>query len=80
MARYPARRGHTEVLGDIEDALQAPGSPTERVRRFVLAFASFHARRNTLGRVIQYELRGLEPEQFRDIAALRGRFEALAIA
>jgi AcrR family transcriptional regulator len=70
-------RGHAEVLGDIEAELQAPGTPGERVRRFVIAFASFHARRNTLGRVIQYELRGLEPERFREIAQLRARFEQL---
>ena len=71
------RRGHAEILGDLEDALQEPGTPTERVRRFVSVFAAFHARRSTLGRVIQYELRGLDPEQFREIAQLRQRFEDL---
>jgi hypothetical protein len=65
------------VLGEIEAALEPPGTPTERVQRFVTVFASFHARRNTLGCVIQYELRGLEPERFREIAALRDRFERL---
>ena len=45
--------------------------------RFVSVFAAFHARRSTLGRVIQYELRGLDPEQFREIAQLRQRFEDL---
>ena len=71
------RRGHAEILGDLEDALQEPGTPTERVRRFVSVFAAFHARRSTLGRVIQYELRGLAPEQFREIAQIRQRFEDL---
>ena len=71
------RRGHAEILGDLEDALQEPGTPTERVRRFVSVFAAFHARRSTLGRVIQYELRGLDPEQFREIAQIRQRFEDL---
>jgi AcrR family transcriptional regulator len=70
-------RGHAEVLGEIEAALEPPGSPSERVQRFVAVFASFHARRNTLGRVIQYELRGLPPERFREIAELRNRFEVL---
>src|ERR1700754_3466891 len=46
-------RGHAEVLAEVEAALAPEGSATERVQRFVTAFASFHARRNTLGRVIQ---------------------------
>jgi hypothetical protein len=71
------RRGHAEVLGEIEAALAAPGTPGERVRRFVQAFSSFHARRQTVGRVIQYELRGLPPREFREIAAMRARFEEL---
>src|SRR5262245_18600758 len=71
------RRGHAEVLADIETALERPGTPGERVRRFVTVFAAFHARRNTLGRVIQYELRALPPERFREVAAMRDRFEQL---
>ena len=73
------RRGHAEVLGEVETALEHPGTPTERIRRFVAAFAGFHARRNRLGRVIQYELRGLPPERFREVAALRARFEQLVL-
>jgi AcrR family transcriptional regulator len=69
------RRGHTEILVDLERALQEPGSATERVRRFVCVFSSFHARRSTLGRVMQYELRGLAAAQFREVAAIRQRFE-----
>src|ERR1700754_4767884 len=71
------RRGHAEVLSDLELALAEPGSPTERVRRFVSVFSGFHARQRTLGRVMQYELRGLNPEQFREIAGTRQRFEDL---
>jgi AcrR family transcriptional regulator len=71
------RRGHAEILNDLELALAEPGTPTERVRRFVAVFSGFHARQRTLGRVIQYELRGLTPEQFREIAATRRRFEDL---
>jgi AcrR family transcriptional regulator len=71
------RRGHAAILADLEQALEPPGSPTERVRRFVSVFSSFHARQRTLGRVIQYELRGLTPEQFREIAVMRQRFEDL---
>src|SRR4051794_22901615 len=71
------RRGHTEILVDLERALQEPGTPTARVRRFVAVFSSFHASRSTLGRVMQYELRGLTPAQFREIAGIRQRFEAM---
>jgi AcrR family transcriptional regulator len=71
------RRGHAEVLAQIEAALEAPGAPTERVRRFVTVFSSFHARRQTVGRVIQYELRGLPPKEFREVAGMRDRFETL---
>jgi AcrR family transcriptional regulator len=71
------RRGHAEILADLERALDEPGTPVERVRRFVAVFAAFHAQRRTLGRVIQYELRGLTPEQFKEVAATRQRFEDL---
>ncbi|WP_028066067.1 TetR/AcrR family transcriptional regulator [Solirubrobacter soli] len=71
------RRGHAEILSDLESALEQPGTPSERVRRFVAVFARFHAQRRTLGRVIQYELRGLTPEQFKEVAATRQRFEEL---
>jgi AcrR family transcriptional regulator len=70
-------RGHAEVLAAVEASLEAPGAPADRVRRFVTVFVEFHARRNTLGRVIQYELRGLKGEHFREIAELRARFEQL---
>ena len=71
------RRGHAEILADLERALEQPGAPAERVQRFVAVFSSFHAHRRTLGRVIQYELRGLTPEQFKEVAATRQRFEDL---
>ena len=72
-------RGHAEVLAEIERALELSGSPSDRVGRFVTAFSSFHARRHTLGRVIQYELRGLENDRFREVAGLRRRFEDLIV-
>jgi AcrR family transcriptional regulator len=71
------RRGHAAILADLERALEESGTATERVRRFVLVFSSFHARQRTLGRVMQYELRGLTPDQFREIAKMRDRFEDL---
>jgi hypothetical protein len=34
-------RGHAEVLGEIETALERQVTPTERVQRFVAVFAGF---------------------------------------
>src|SRR3954453_23487668 len=39
------RRGHAEILADLEQALEEPGTPSERVRRFVAVFVAFHAQR-----------------------------------
>src|SRR5689334_16492781 len=37
-------RGHEQVLGEVERAVDAAGSPAERVGAFVFAFSAFHAR------------------------------------
>src|SRR5690606_16719275 len=55
----------------------APDDPEERVRRYVAAFARWHAEHHDVARVIQYELKVLPPSQFRRIARLRTRFEDL---
>ena len=72
------RRGHAEVLEEIEVALQEPGTPTERVQRFVQVFSSFHARRQT--RRPRDPVRAARPHartQFREVADMRARFEQL---
>jgi AcrR family transcriptional regulator len=73
-----SRIGHQSVLDQVEHALRdAPEDPEERVRRFVAAFAKWHADHHVVARVIQYELKSLPTRQFRKIAELRKRFEEL---
>jgi AcrR family transcriptional regulator len=73
-----SRIGHQSVLDEVEGALRdAPGDPEERVRRFVAAFAKWHADHHVVARVIQYELKALPRAQFRRIAEVRRRFEEL---
>ena len=74
-----SRIGHQSVLDVVEDALRdAPQDPEQRVRRFVAAFAKWHADHHVVARVIQYELKALPPRQFRRIAEVRKRFEELS--
>src|SRR3954454_1098546 len=76
-----SRIGHQSVLDAVEQALHAaPQDPEHRVRRFVAAFAKWHADHHVVARVIQYELKALPPRQFRRIAELRKRFEELLAA
>jgi AcrR family transcriptional regulator len=73
-----SRIGHQSVLDDVEEALRdAPQDPEQRIRRFVAAFAKWHADHHVVARVIQYELKALPRRQFRKIAELRNRFEEL---
>jgi AcrR family transcriptional regulator len=73
-----SRIGHQSVLNDVEEALRdAPQDPEQRIRRFVAAFAKWHADHHVVARVIQYELKSLPRRQFRKIAELRKRFEEL---
>jgi AcrR family transcriptional regulator len=73
-----SRIGHQSVLDEVQTALRdAPAQPEERVRRFVAAFAKWHADHHVVARVIQYELKALPRRQFRQIAELRNRFEQL---
>jgi len=75
-----SRVGHEAVLQDVERAVEGAETPTEWLRRFMVAFTTFHARHHTLTRVIQYELRALPRERVHEIAAIRRRFEELVEA
>jgi AcrR family transcriptional regulator len=73
-----SRIGHQSVLDAVEEAIRdAPEDPEQRIRRFVAAFAKWHADHHVVARVIQYELKALPRTQFRRIAELRKRFEEL---
>jgi AcrR family transcriptional regulator len=69
--------GHASVLAVVKEALLQGGSATERTRRYVEAFAAWHATNHDVARIIQYELRSLPPEQFSSIAKMRQQFQRL---
>ena len=73
-----SRIGHQAVLDVVEEAMeQAPEDPVERVHAFVSGFACWHADNHALARVIQYEFKKLPRHQFRQIVAIRDRFDQI---
>jgi AcrR family transcriptional regulator len=72
-----SRAGHQEALRVAEEALAGGGEPPVRLRRFVRAFAAWHAENQPLARVIQYELGALPAEGYEEVASLRRRIERL---
>jgi AcrR family transcriptional regulator len=72
-----SRLGHEDALAAIERGLAsaAAGSPGDRLREAVRAFATWHAENHRLARVDHYELRSLQPEQRARIVGLRDRIE-----
>jgi AcrR family transcriptional regulator len=72
-----ARIGHEAVLAEVVNAIDDVEGPVARIRRFVEAFTSWHARFHTLARVTQYELDALPPEHLGELRTLRRRFGEL---
>ncbi len=71
------RTGHQAVWTDVLAAVDAATGPTETVVRFVEEFVRWHARYHTLARVCQYELGALPPDEYREVRALRAKFQRL---
>jgi AcrR family transcriptional regulator len=69
-----ARRGHASVLAAVEEALAAEAPPEAQVRRFVVAFTSWHAWNHSSARIQQYELHTLAREHYEEIRNVRARF------
>lgn len=63
--------GHTAVLEEVDAAIAAGSGTTDRVHRFVHAFAAWHARNHTVARVLQYEMHTIPLERFDPIRTLR---------
>lgn len=63
--------GHTAVLEAVDEATAEATDPADHVRRFVHAFAAWHARNHTIARVIQYELHSIPADRFDEIRDLR---------
>ena len=73
-----SRIGHESVLADSVAAVDGIAEAAARVHALVRAFTMWHAVNHNLARVIQYELRSLEPEHYRIVAAIRRRTEGFA--
>lgn len=69
-----SRYGHQAVLSEIDLAMKGLDAPEERLRAFAATMAAWHASHNTLARVIQYEMRALEPAQLQEVIELRRKF------
>jgi AcrR family transcriptional regulator len=75
-----SRVGHGAVLRLVEHALSLPGDSARRLHALVAAFAAWHAEHHTVARVVQYELRSLEPADRAAVTELRRRLERLVEA
>lgn len=70
-----SRVGHTSLLAVVTDAIEGIDDPEVALRRFMEAFAAWHARHSTLARVAQYELAALSGEDAEDIREVRDQFQ-----
>lgn len=73
-----SRIGHESVLNECLASIEGVSVPRDRVHILVRTFTIWHAVHHMLARVIQYELRSLDPEHYDIIAAIRRRTEAFA--
>jgi AcrR family transcriptional regulator len=64
-------RGHLAAQDVVEAAAASASSPDARLRAVARDYTEWHARFNTLARVVQYEMAALTPEHGRRIAAIR---------
>ncbi|WP_020658223.1 TetR/AcrR family transcriptional regulator [Amycolatopsis benzoatilytica] len=70
-----SRNGHEQTLGLVEDVLARETDPAARMRMLVEDFVSWHARRHTVARVVQYELNALPEKEYQVVAELRRQIE-----
>ncbi|MQA10697.1 MAG: TetR family transcriptional regulator [Pseudonocardiaceae bacterium] len=70
-----SRTGHQKTLDLVEDSLAHQGSSTDKMRYFVRVFVAWHARKHTIARVVQYELRSLPEAEYDKVRAQRRRIE-----
>lgn len=72
--------GHESVLNEALASVEGITDPTQRVRALMRTFTIWHAVNHMLARVIQYEMRSLEPAHYKVIAAIRRQTEAFVAA
>ncbi len=66
-----SRGGHAATLALVREAAGSGPDPVARMRRLVEDFTRWHARGSTVGRVVNYELHALPPEDYAVVAGLR---------
>lgn len=72
-----SRVGHEAALRIVERTLALPGESPRRLHALVAAFVAWHAEHHTVARVVQYELRSLDPGDRAVVTALRRELEQL---
>jgi AcrR family transcriptional regulator len=69
-------RGHmTHLLTELDAALAGISAPLERLRAFAAFHVHYHMVRKREVSVVNFELRSLEPRHYREVLALRQRYE-----
>lgn len=72
-----SRVGHEAALRLVQRTLALPGESPRRLHALVAGFVAWHAEHHTVARVVQYELRSLEPGDRAVVTALRRELERL---
>lgn len=75
-----SRVGHEAALRLVRHTLAMPGDSSRRLHALVAAFVTWHAEHHTVARVVQYELRALEPADREIVTGLRRELERLVEA
>ena len=73
-------RGHRAAQAVVDEAAATATSPEAQLRRIARDYTAWHARYNTLARVVQYEMGALTAEHAEQIAVIRRAIEARARA
>jgi AcrR family transcriptional regulator len=69
-------RGHmTDLLAELDAALAGISAPLERLRAFAAFHVHYHMVRKREVSVVNFELRSLEPKPYKEVVALRRRYE-----
>jgi AcrR family transcriptional regulator len=63
--------GHEAALRELQRADKPQSSPPDRLYLVVSAFARWQADNSALARVLQYEMRSLTPEHYKQVVAVR---------
>ncbi|NIL78357.1 hypothetical protein RhoFasB10_04531 [Rhodococcus sp. B10] len=68
--------GHRACYESLLDAASVEGGPRQKLRSAVYDFTRWHAQSHVVGRIVQYELRFLDPDNFDLVADVRRSIHA----